>query len=147
MKDYERKQLLERVGREGATIGFSIPETVEIDGESFELRAFVMKTKRLETTPPDHRERVESVKKSLRFERTERYQRLQHESMSASEGERLAEEIVGIDRALEALQSHGDTDVAAEARAAQTADQKRWLSFLKRALGHDDEDSGPGART
>ena len=147
VKEYERKQLLERIGRDGATVGASVPETIDLQDEPFDLASFVFETKRLEEVPPEHRERVEAVKKRLRKARSERKRRLEHDDIDRAAGEDLVDEIVGIDRALNALESLGVTDLEREAQAAETADQKRWLSFLKKALGHDADDSGPGART
>ncbi|MFW5937442.1 MAG: DUF5788 family protein [Halanaeroarchaeum sp.] len=145
MKEYERKQLLERIGRDGATVGATVPETITLQGEPFELKSFVFETKRQTEIPQAHRERVADVKKRLRKERSERRQRLEHDDVTREEGESIANAIVGIDRALNALESLGETDLEAESQAAETADQKRWLSFLKQALGQDSEDSGPGA--
>ncbi|MGM0398370.1 MAG: DUF5788 family protein [Halobacteriota archaeon] len=146
MKEYERKQLLERIGRDGATIGVRVPETIDLQGEPFELQSFVFETKRQDEIPADHRERVDAVKRRLRSERQERRRRLEHEDIDRARGEELVETIVGIDRALNALESLGETDLARESAAAETADQKRWLAFLKKALGRDSDDSGPGAR-
>lgn len=146
MKEHERKQLLERVEREGATIGISIPETVEIDGESLDLRTFVVETKRREVVPPDQRERVEAVKRSLRHERTERKQRLESAAISRAAGEDIVEEIVGLDRALHALENLDSGDIEAERTAKATADQKRWLQFLKKALGRNGESGDRRAR-
>ncbi|MFB6124639.1 MAG: DUF5788 family protein [Halanaeroarchaeum sp.] len=146
MKEFERKRLLERVEREGATVGARIPDTIDLQGESFDLRSFVFETKRLETVPADHEERVEAAKRRLRKERQERRHDLETATLTAEEGERLAETIVGIDRALNALESLGTTDLEAEERASQTADQKRWLTFLKKALGRADDERGHGVR-
>lgn len=138
VKPFERKQLLERVEREGATVGHTIPEELTLQGESLRLREFVFETKRIEHVEPSDRERVEEVVKLLRYERRERRQRLEDEPMPREEGERLADEILGIDRALNALTSLEPTDVQAESERADRADRKRWVSFLKRALGQDD---------
>ncbi|WP_259519340.1 DUF5788 family protein [Halanaeroarchaeum sp. HSR-CO] len=146
MKEYERKQLLERIGRDGATVGASVPETIDLQGEPFELQSFVFETKRQAEVPANHRERVDSVKKRLRAERQERRRQLEHEDIDRARGEELVETIVGIDRALNALESLGETDLTQASKSAETADQKRWLAFLKKALGHDSDDSGPGAR-
>ncbi|MFB6197774.1 MAG: DUF5788 family protein, partial [Halobacteriaceae archaeon] len=48
MKEYQRKQLLERINRDGATVGARIPSTIEIGEETVELDSFVFETKRLE---------------------------------------------------------------------------------------------------
>ncbi|AUX10746.1 hypothetical protein AArcSl_3139 [Halalkaliarchaeum desulfuricum] len=139
MKEYKRKGLLERVNREAATVGASIPETIELDGEQIQLRSFVFEIKRRETIPPGERERVETAKRNLRRERRRRFDRLESEEMSYAEGEQLAETIVGIDRALEALEGLEPVDLEAEEQRREAADRKRWMSFLRQALGHDDD--------
>uniref|UniRef100_UPI0025EDFADA DUF5788 family protein n=1 Tax=Natronococcus sp. TaxID=35747 RepID=UPI0025EDFADA len=56
-------------------------------------------------------------------------------------GEELAQGIIGIDRALNALENLGPTDLEREQQAKQAADKKRWMSFLKKALGQKDANS------
>jgi len=144
VQEYERKQLLERVEREGATVGATIPETVEVQGETIDLQEFVFEVKRREEVPPGERDRVERAKRNLRRERLQRKQRIEDGDVTREEGERLVESIVGIDRALNALKSLGPTDLEAEERATETADRKRWVRFLQQALGNDDADRGRG---
>ena len=140
MKEYERKGLLERVSREAATVGAEIPEEIEIQGESIDLQSFVFEIKRLETVPPGERDRVEQAKRNLRRERLERLELIEDNEVSYPEGEQLAASIIGIDRALEALEGLNAPDPETEAKRQEMADRKRWMSFLKKALGRD----GPG---
>lgn len=140
MREFERKQLLERVDREAATVGASIPDVIDLQGEEFALREFVFEVKRVDTVPADRREEVEEAKTLLRRERLQRRQRLEDADISREEGERLVEAIVGIDRALNALESLGTTNLEAEIEASERADRKRWFSFLKEALGQDDNE-------
>ena len=146
MQEYERKQLLERIGRESATLGVDIPERIEVQGSTVDLRAFVLEIKRRDTVPAGERERVETAKRNLRRERLQRKQRLEDEEteMTFEEGEKLVQSIIGIDRALEALESLGREDVEAEAERQEAMDRKRWMNFLKQALGNDDD--GPQVR-
>lgn len=144
MKEYQRKQLLERIDREGATVGVQIPETIEIQGENVDLREFVFEIKRRDTYPPGERERVENAKKNLRHERLQRRQRIEDDEVDFEEGDRLAQSIIGISRALEALQQLDSPDVEREAERQEAADRKRWMSFLKQALGRDDVKSTRG---
>jgi hypothetical protein len=143
VKEFERKGLLERIEREGATVGADIPETIEVQGEEIELHQFVFEIKRRDTVPAGERERVDRAKKNLRRERLQRKQRLEEADISYEEGERLVEAIIGIDRALNALEQLGATDLEREAEAQEAADRKRWMKFLKKALGRED-DSGVG---
>lgn len=144
MEEYEREILLERINKEGATVGASIPERITVQGEEVELQEFVFEVKRRETMPTGERERVERAKRNLRRERLQRKQRIEDGDISFEEGEELAASIVGIDRALHALESLGPTDVEAEAERQETADKKRWTKFLKQVLGRDSD--GPQVR-
>ena len=143
VQEYERKQLLERIGRESATLGVDIPERIEVQGTAVDLQDFVLEIKRRETVPAGERERVEQAKKNLRRERLERKRRIEDGDVSFEEGDREADAIVGIDRALEALESLDREDIEAEAERQEAMDKKRWMSFLKQALGDDD---GPQVR-
>jgi hypothetical protein len=144
VQEYERKQLLERVDRESSTIGVEIPERIEVQGEAVELREFVFEIKRRETVPPGERDRVEQAKRNLRRERLERKDRIEAGEIPFEEGDRLADSIIGIDRALEALETLDAGSVEAEAERQEAMDTKRWMEFLKQALGRDDD--GPQVR-
>ncbi|MFC7135204.1 MULTISPECIES: DUF5788 family protein [Salinibaculum] len=147
MREFERKQLLERVEREGATVGADIPDRITVQGEEIALQEFVFEIKRRETIPSGERERVEQAKRNLRRERLQRKQRIEDEfaDISREEGEELVEAIIGIDRALNALEQLGPVDIEREAEAQEAADRKRWMSFLRKALGHESDAAGHSA--
>ena len=138
MQEYQRKQLLERVNKESATIGADIPDRIEVQGEAIDLREFVFEIKRRDTVPEGERERVEQAKRNLRRERLDRLERIEDNEVDFGTGEELAASIIGIDRALEALDTLRPADVETEARRQEAMDRKRWMSFLKKALGRDD---------
>jgi len=143
MDDIERERLLARLDREGATVGQDIPEEIEVQGESVDLRSFVFEIKRRETVPPGERDRVDEAKKNLRRERLQRRQRLEDDpNLTRAEGEQLVEAIVGIERALNALENLGPTSIEAEAEASERADTQRWLNFLDQARGKDGAGAG-----
>ena len=144
MKEYERKQLLERIERDGATVGVDIPDRIEVQGEAVDLREFVVEIKRRKTVPPGERERVEQAKKNLRRERLQRKQRIEDGDVSREEGEQLAQAVIGIDRALNALESLGPTTLEAEMEAQEKADKQRWMKFLEKALGRESDSHGTG---
>lgn len=146
VQEYERERLLERIDREGATVGASIPAEIEVDGEAFPLKEFVFEIKRLETVPEDRMDEVAEAKKRLRRERLDRKTTLEEADITLAEGEALVDEIVGIDRALNALESLGPTDLEAEMQASKAADTKRWHAFLKDVLGDDTTDKRRGVR-
>ncbi|WP_254273891.1 DUF5788 family protein [Haloarcula marina] len=144
MQEFERKQLLERIEREGATVGAAIPDEITVQGDEIDLQSFVFEIKRRDTIPRGKRERVDEAKKNLRRERIERKELIAEGDISFEEGEELANAIIGIDRALNALEQLGPANLEAEAKAQETADTKRWMKFLQKALGHQDADSGTG---
>ncbi len=142
MQEIERKRLLERAEREGATVGAEIPERIDVQGEELDLQQFVFEIKRRETVPEGERDKVDQAKKNLRRERLERKRRLEEADISKAEGEEIVRAIVGIDRALNALEQLGPTDLESEAEAQAAADRKRWMQFLQKALGRTDDKSG-----
>jgi hypothetical protein len=144
VQPYERKQLLERVERDGATVGADIPETIDVQGEELALQEFVFEVSSRDRVPPGERERVEAAKRNLRRERVERKTRLEEADLTREAGEVLANSIIGIDRALAGLEQLGEVDIEAEAQAKAAADKKRWMNFLQQALGNEDADSGTG---
>jgi hypothetical protein len=144
VQEFERKQLLERIEREAATVGADIPDRITVQGEEIDLQEFVFEIRRRETVPASERDRVERAKKNLRRERLQRKQRIEDADISYEEGERLARSIIGIDRALNALEQLGGVDIEGEAQKKAAADRKRWMNFLRKALGNEDDDSGVG---
>lgn len=143
MKEFERKQLLERIDREGATVGTSIPETIVVQGEEVDLREFVFEIKGRDTVPPGERDRVERAKRNLRRERLQRRQRIEegddedNDDLTFEEGEQLVKSIIGIDRALSSLQNLDSSNIEGEIAAKEAADTKRWMNFLNQVLGKD----------
>jgi hypothetical protein len=146
VNEHERKRLVERVEREGATVGQRVPTEIALDGEPFALREFVVEVGTAERVTPEQRETVEEMQVALRTERTERMDRLEDGDITYDEGEALVASIVGIDRALNALQQLEQPDLEAEAKRQEAADRKRWFSFLREALGHDEDTDGRAAR-
>ena len=142
VKEFERKQLLERANKEGATIGATIPDEIDVQGEPINLQKFVFEIKRRDTIPSGERERVDEAKKNLRRERVERLSKIEDNEVSYEEGERLVESIIGIDRALNALDQLRPVDLEQEAQVQEAADQKRWMTFLNKALGRDGKNKG-----
>ena len=132
MDDETRAELLERVNRQSATIGAKTPETITIDGQAVDLQEFIIETRELPEIPPGTKELVSTAKQRLRNERTKRVDRLKNDdSLDQETAEELADEIVGIDRARNALDSLYRPDYAKDVRTADIDDYKRWLGFLE----------------
>jgi len=132
MDDDEREALLRRINRGSATIGAQVPEAVTVHGEELPLAEFIIETRKVDGVPPEAVETLEAAKRALREERTERVDRLETEPMDTETAESLADEVVGIDRSLNALQTIRHPDYGEETSAAAIDDHKRWLGFLDR---------------
>jgi hypothetical protein len=146
VQEYERERLLEQVERDAATVGAAIPDRIEVAGETIPLKRFVFEVKRLDQVPDAKRAEVAETKKLLRRERRARKRELAEDAIDRQRGEELVQTIVGIDRALNALESLGATDLEAEMARSEAADRKRWLSFLDSVLGEDESGKRRGVR-
>lgn len=134
ISDRRRDELLERVQRKSATVGQRLPESVEIQGTEMNLKEFVWETKQQGNVPPELRDRVRKVRAKLNAERTDRKQRLESAELTEAEAEELAQSIVGIDRAISALQNLHEPDLADSARQQEIESNRRWVSFLDNIL-------------
>lgn len=132
MDEAEREALVARVNRKSATIGASLPETVTVGDEELPLAEFIVETRKVPGVPPESRDLLATVKKTLRDERARRLERLESAALDRETGERLADEIVGIDRALNALDNIRQPDYGETATTASVGDHKRWARFLDR---------------
>ena len=132
MDDTTRTELLERVNRQSATIGAKTPETITINGSEIDLHAFLTETQELPEIPPGTKELVSTAKRRLTTEREARVERLKtEESLSEAAAETLAEEIIGLDRARNALDGVYRPDYGEEAHSTTIDDHKRWLGFVE----------------
>jgi len=130
MNDAEREKILKRVNRQSATVGASIPETITVDGEEIQLKEFLVETRKIETLPPETSELVSRARQLFANERKQRVDRLKNDQLTSDEAKQLADEIVGIDRARNALKTIRHPGFGEEARTNNVEDHKRWLSFL-----------------
>ncbi|MFW6004112.1 MAG: DUF5788 family protein [Halodesulfurarchaeum sp.] len=144
MKPFERDRLLERIDRDGATIGASIPDRLSIAGETVDLAAFVHESSAASDGPGE--DRIRDVIRGLRAERTRRRNEIETGEISLERAEELADSILGIDRALTVLESDGETSVEAESERQRRADRKRWLSFLDSVTGEESSRGVEGKR-
>jgi hypothetical protein len=131
MDESERAELLRQVDRQSATVGATIPETVTIHGEELQLREFLIETRSVDRISAETSDIVSKAKRIFREERAERVDRLEDHPLDREQAERLADEIVGIDRALNALGTIRHPDFGDESHSATIEDHKRWLGFLE----------------
>mgnify|MGYP007025115664 FL=1 len=128
--DDVREALLDRVNSQSATIGASVPDEVDVHGESVDLSAFIVETRKVDAVPPALDRKVTAAQESLRTERERRIERLETEPIDRETAETLAEEVVGIDRALNALDGIRRPGFADEHHADTLESHERWLAFV-----------------
>ncbi|MFP4590966.1 MAG: DUF5788 family protein [Halobacteriales archaeon] len=137
MRDYERAVLLERIERDGATVGAAIPEAVDLEGRTVPLRREVIELTAGEPSPEKQR-RATALVKALRGRRRDLVERLEDPSTSLEAGEAIAETVAGIDRAINALTQLDGPSVQEQADRREREDHHRWMRFLREALGKED---------
>ncbi|TKX70294.1 DUF5788 family protein [Halorubrum sp. SP9] len=128
--DDAREALLDRVNSPSATVGASVPDEVEIHGETVDLSAFIVESRKVDAVPPALDRKVTAARESLRAERERRVERLETEDIDRETGETLVEEAIGVDRALNALEGIRRPGFADEHHADTLAGHERWLAFV-----------------
>ncbi|WP_254766287.1 DUF5788 family protein [Salinilacihabitans rarus] len=135
MDESERRELLKQVNRQSATVGRDIPDTITVGDEELPLEEFLIETRKVKGIPDDAKPLVRETQRKLSRERERLADRLRSEPLDREEAEEVADTIVGIDRALNALRSLRGRGFAAEARSSSIDDYKRWVDFMKSVRG------------
>lgn len=128
--DDVREALLDRVTSQSATVGASVPDEIEVDGTAVDLSAFIVESRKVDAVPPALDRKVTAARNALRGERERRLDRLETEPIDRETAETLAEEVIGIDRALNALEGIRRPGFADEHHADTVAGHERWLAFV-----------------
>ncbi|QWC19937.1 DUF5788 family protein [Halorubrum sp. 2020YC2] len=128
--DDVREALLDRVTSQSATVGASVPDEIEVDGTAVDLSAFIVESRKVDAVPPALNRKVTAARNALRGERERRLDRLETEPIDRETAETLAEEVIGIDRALNALEGIRRPGFADEHHADTVAGHERWLAFV-----------------
>ena len=126
----EREALLDRVNSPSATVGATVPDEIDVDGTTLDLSAVIVETRKVDAVPPALDRKVTAVRESLRAERDRRVDRLETDALDRETAESLADEVVGIDRALNALEGIRRPGFADEHHADTLESHERWLAFV-----------------
>ena len=134
MDDSQRTRLLDRIRRPSATVGAEIPDELTIEDRTVDLNEFVFECKRLEAVTENERERIEEMKSTLRRARLRRKRRVETDDIDLATGERLVEEIRGIDRALNALDGLDEPNIEEQTRRKRLEDARELLTLVDRQV-------------
>jgi len=120
MDDRQRERLLGRLRRPSGAIGAEMPDEVTVDGTTVDLTELLFE-----------RDRLDDALAALRRERLERRQRIADGELSYEAGERLAEEVRGIDRAIAALEGVDEPDIGEQLRQKELEDARELLAMVR----------------
>lgn len=134
MKERTRRRLLEKLRRPSGTVGGDVPDELTVQGGSVDVKAFLFECERLDAIPAAERERLESLKRSLKRERLSRKRRLESEDISVEEGEAIVRSVRGIDRALNALEGLDSADIEEQLRRKQLEDAEELRALMDLAV-------------
>ena len=108
MDDRQRERLLGRLRRPSGAIGAGMPDEITVDGTTVDLTELLFERERLE-----------------------RRQRIADGELSYEAGERLAEEVRGIDRAIAALEGVDEPDIGEQLRQKELEDARELLAMVR----------------
>lgn len=139
VRRHDREAFLDRIEREGATVGSRIPKQLEVEGDIIALRDLVIEFQRSDSLSTDDRDSIHELTIQLRRERSTRRHRLESDpDLDRKTAEQLAESVIGIDRSLAALRGiKADEDIESTIQRQTVADSERWQRFLKKARTSD----------
>lgn len=135
MEESEKEELIEKIEKESSTVGHRIPDSIVIQGEKIQLQDFIFEISNNQTVQED--EEIQNLKQELRQERNKLVDKIKQENISRSEGERIAELVIGIDRALNALESLDEPDISTQIKRKEAMDTKRWREFVRKVKNID----------
>ena len=131
LTDHDREQLLDRIYHNSG-IGASMPAKIDLDGEPFPLREFFFEVADADAIPPGTRGEIEEVLRRLRRTRLARIQAIERTAIDRETAERYVEEVVGLDRAINALESLEDPPLEEQLRRERVDRGAELLDFVQR---------------
>lgn len=131
MNERQRDELVDRIYRSSGTLGRSIPETVEFDGESVPLREFYVEVSGREDLRDEDRERVERILSYLRRERLELVQRIQEREVDYETGKSLVQTVRDLDRAVNAFESLDEPRYGEQVRREKIESARELIELMR----------------
>lgn len=131
MNERDRERLLGKLNRPARTVGTQLPDEIEVGGTAFDPVQFIFECEDLEPVTESASKEIDEVKSSLERERLDRKQRLRTADISVEEGERIVEEVVGLDRAITALESVDGPEFAERERQNKLQSARELMSLVR----------------
>jgi len=131
MTERERDELLGRVHRTSGTLGGSIPDAVQVDGESVPVSEFYFEVSDRDELTAETRERVEDVLAHLRRERAALIRRIRNREVGFETGQSLVPRIRNIDRAINAFESIDDPSLGEQVRRERIESARELVEMMR----------------
>ena len=137
LTEKRREEIIDDVVRSRST-GARIPIEFSLKGKIIPVKSVItqllVRKEEGAITPADRR-MAQELASQVRTKIRQQLQRVRAADVTASEGERIAGECAGLDKALDVLESIGKRLSPRKIRTGKVDDMRRWLEFGKRISG------------
>lgn len=122
---------MSRVYQTSGTLGRSIPETVQLEGESVPLQEFYIEVSGEEELREEDWESVEEILSYLRRKRMALIRRIREREVDYETGEALVLKIRDLDRAINAFESLDDPSFEEQHRRERIASARELIDLMR----------------
>lgn len=134
MNERQRERLLDRIYQPSSTVGETIPETAIIDGEPVPIRSTLFELSDSDAPASENEQRIRTIIRGLKRERLRKVNVIKRSDVDYERGEEIVQEILELDRAINAFESVHDPDLDEQMRH-QKIDSANELVELMRQFG------------
>ncbi len=131
MNERQREELLEKVHRTGTTVGRSIPETVEFDGDRIPLCEVFFELAGRDSLSGEDEKRLNELLCNLRRERLRLVQRIERGDIDHTRGKEIVRIILELDRAINAFESLAEPGLEEQIRRQQIASAQELVDLMR----------------
>ena len=134
ISEKDKKELIEKLNKPFSLIGKEIPDKMSINGEELELSNIVLNLIRKRVLSEEEIKIVHDLKKILLKKELDDEKNLKDSNLTEEEAKNLYEGILGIKRAILALEGAGKEkkNLKNTYKSDDVEDMKRWIEFLKK---------------
>jgi len=130
MDERTRRQFLRKIQQPSTTVGATIPEVVELDGEEIQVRETYFELNRREELSEDDLEQVELVLEVLKRKRRQLVVQIESEDLNREAAEAIVSTVHDLDRAIGAFESMTDAGIGEKMHQEELQSAKELLSLI-----------------
>ena len=135
ISEEDRRKLIDKLNKPFSIVGKDIPDQIYIDGKNLDLNNIVLDLIKRKNQSEEDIKITLNLKKMLFLKQKEDETDLENSDLTEGEANILYEEILGIKRAILALEDVGkkdNEDLKNFYRTNEVEDIKRWVKYLKK---------------